>query len=114
MLHSLHENHIIFILAHTTIRHIVFEFFLTSHKNQMVYNGLTSNGLTIDKAINDILSYSYSYNLKIVGIPQIKENESAYETSNLCLKMFSALGNDISALEIDIAHRVQQRAACSG
>ena len=25
--------------------------------------------------------------------------------------MFSALGNDISALEIDIAHRVQQRAA---
>ena len=65
----------------------------------------------IDKAIDDILSYSYQYNLKIVGVPQIKENESAYETTNLCLKMFSALRNDISALEIDIAHRVQQQAA---
>lgn len=64
----------------------------------------------IDKAINDILSYSYQYSLMIVEVPQIKENESAYETTNLCLKMFSALGNDISALEIDIAHRVQQRA----
>lgn len=65
----------------------------------------------IDKAIDDILSYSYQYNLKIVGVPQIKENESAHETTNLCLKMFSTLGNDISALEIDIAHRVQQRNA---
>ena len=26
----------------------------------------------INKAINDILSYSYQYNLKIVGVPQIK------------------------------------------
>ena len=59
----------------------------------------------VDKAINDVLSYSYQYNLKIVGVPQIKESESAYETTNLCLKMFSALGNDISALEIDIVHR---------
>ena len=49
--------------------------------------------------------------LQIVGVPQIKESESAYETTNLCLKMFSALGNDISALKIDIAHRVQQQGA---
>ena len=62
----------------------------------------------IDKAIDDVLSYSYQYNLKIVGVPQIKENESAYEITNLCRKMFSALGNDISALEIEIAHRIQQ------
>ena len=67
----------------------------------------------IDKAIDDILSYSYQYNLKIVGVPQIKENESAYETTNLCLKNFSALGNDILALEILILHiiGVQQRGA---
>ena len=57
----------------------------------------------IDKAIDDILSYSYQYNLKIIEVPQIKENESAYETTNLCLKMSSALANDISALGIDIA-----------
>ena len=62
----------------------------------------------IDKAIDDILSCSYQYNLKIIRVPQIKGNESAYETTNLCLKMSSALGYDISALGIDIAHRVQQ------
>ena len=45
----------------------------------------------IDKAINDMLHYSYQYNLKIVGVPQINENESAEGTANLCLKLFSAL-----------------------
>ena len=43
----------------------------------------------IDKAINDFLSYSHQYNLRIVGVPQMKESESANETTNLCLKMFS-------------------------
>ena len=65
-------------------------------------DSLAKDADRIDKAINDILSYSYQYNLKIVGVPQIKENESAYETTNLCLKKFSAL-DGISALETDIA-----------
>ena len=65
----------------------------------------------IDKAIDDMLHYSYPYNLKIVGVPLVNENESAEDTANLCLKLFSALGNDISVYDIDIAHRVQQRNA---
>lgn len=65
----------------------------------------------IDKAIDDIFYYSYQYNLKIVGVPQINENESAEDTANLCLKLFSSLGNDISASDIDIAHRVRLRNA---
>ena len=65
----------------------------------------------IDKAMDDILSYSYLYNPRIVGAPQIKENESAYGTTNLCLNMFIALGNDNSVLEIDMAHRVQEQGA---
>ena len=40
----------------------------------------------IDKAINDILSYSYQYNLKIVGVPQIKEN---------CLWNHQSLSEDV-------------------
>ena len=65
----------------------------------------------IDKAIDDILHYSYQYNLKIVGVLQISDNESAEDTVNLCLKLFSSLGNDISSSDIDIAHRVLQRNA---
>ena len=72
---------------------------------------LEKNFDRIDKAIDDIPHYSYQYNLKIVGVPQINENESAEDTANLCLKLFSSLGNDISSSDIDIAHRVLQRNA---
>mgnify|MGYP002260049668 CR=1 FL=1 len=65
----------------------------------------------IDKAMDDILSYSYQYKPRIVGAPQIKENESDYGTTNLCLNMFIALGNDNSVLEIDMAHTVQKQDA---
>ena len=67
----------------------------------------------IDKGIDDIFYYSYQYNLKIVGVPQINENESAKDTANLYLKLFSSLGNDISASNIDIAHRVRLRNAAT-
>ena len=71
---------------------------------------LGKNVHRIDKAIDDMLHYSYQYNLKIVGVPLVNKNESAEDTANLCLKLFSALGNDISVY-IDIAQRVPQRNA---
>ena len=58
-----------------------------------------------------MLHYSYQYNLKIVGVPLVNKNESAEDTANLCLKLFSALGNNISVYDIDIAQRVPQRNA---
>ena len=51
-----------------------------------------------------MLHYSYQYNLKIVGVPEVKEHESSQDTANLCLKLFSGLGVDISITDIDIAH----------
>ena len=72
---------------------------------------LAKNVDRIDKAIDDMLHYSYQYNLKIVGVPLVNENESAEDTANLCLKLFSALGNDIPVYDIDTAHRVPQRNA---
>ena len=75
------------------------------------YYLLGKNVDRIDKAIDDMLHYSYQYNLKIVGVPLVNENESSEDTANLCLKLFSALGNDISVYDIDIAHRVPQRNA---
>ena len=38
--------------------------------------------------------------------PSTKQCESAYETSQLCLKNFIAIGVDIKINDIDIAHRV--------
>jgi len=61
-----------------------------------------------------MLYYSYQYNLKIVGIPLISESKSAQDTTELCVKLFSGLGVDVSIWEIDIAHRVPQRDASTG
>ena len=62
----------------------------------------------IAKAIDEFQLYSYRYNLKLVGVPQIKENESA-DTISQCLKIFSGLGADTTAWDIDTAHRVPMR-----
>ena len=67
-----------------------------------------------DKAIDEMLYYSYQYNLKIVGVPLISERESAQDTAELCVKLFTGLGVDISLSDIDIAHRVPQRNTSTG
>ena len=67
-----------------------------------------------DKAIDEMLFYSYQYNLKNLGVPLISERESAQDTAELCVKLFSGLDVDIFLSEIDIAHRVQQRDTSTG
>lgn len=69
---------------------------------------IAKNAERIGKAIDDIQTYSYQYNLKIVGVPQ-KENEKAADTVDLCLKVFSGIGADVSKWDIDTAHRVPPR-----
>ena len=65
----------------------------------------------ISVAVEALQQYSYQYNVKIVGFPQVSESESSEDTANLCLRLFSCLGvNDISLHDIDIAHRVPGRA----
>ena len=64
---------------------------------------------SISKAIDDIQLYSYQYNLKIVGVPQTDPDEKASNTVDLCLKVFSGIGAEVSASDIDIAHRVPTR-----
>ena len=67
-----------------------------------------------DKVIDKMLYYSYQYNLKIVGIPLISERESAQDTVELCVNLFTGLGVNISLSEIDIAHRVPQQDISTG
>ena len=63
----------------------------------------------VSKAIDDIMTYSYQYNIKIIGVPQASDRETSVETANPCLKIFNGIGANISILDIDIAHAVQSR-----
>ena len=64
---------------------------------------LTVNVDRIDKAIDEMLYYS-----------TYLRSESAQDTAELCVKLFSGLGVDVSISEIDIAHRVPQRDTSTG
>ena len=47
------------------------------------------------KALDDIEAYSYQYNVKVLGVPEINRNESSLDTTNLCLKLFIAYQYEI-------------------
>ena len=65
----------------------------------------------VSNSIDEAQEYSYSYNVKIVGVPHLKSRETARETSELCLKIFQEIGATLSIQDIDIAHRVPVRKA---
>ena len=68
----------------------------------------------IGKAVDSMCEYSYEYNVKIVGMPELSEQESYSQTSGLCIKLFSDMRADVSLHDIDIAHRVPRRNATVG
>ena len=53
--------------------------------------------------------YSYQYNVKMVGIPEVNSRESALGTFTLCVKLFEEMGAEISLQDIDIAHCISTR-----
>lgn len=63
----------------------------------------------VAKAIDEFQAYSYRYNIKIVGVPEKGTNESADETSGICVALFREMGADVSINDIDTAHRVPGR-----
>ena len=65
----------------------------------------------VGKAIDAMEEYSYQYNIKIVGLPELNTQETAMDTSKLCAKLFAEMGTDITLQDIDIAHRVPLRSA---
>ena len=50
--------------------------------------------------------YSYSYNIKLVGVPEVKQRKSAGDTLELCMRIFNKIGAEIHPYDLDIAHRV--------
>ena len=68
----------------------------------------------IGHAVDEIEEYSYKFNLKVIGLPEIKEKESAEETSSLCVKLFREMGAEVNIHEIDMAHHFPTREAHGG
>ncbi|CAB3988637.1 Hypothetical predicted protein [Paramuricea clavata] len=67
----------------------------------------------IEKILDSFESYSYQYGAKIIGVPEINTKESSIKTTKLCVDLFNAMGANVSAQDIDIAHRVSDRSSCS-
>ena len=67
--------------------------------------------------IDNLVQHSYSFNVNLVGVPEIAESgskEPGIDTTKLCVRIFQAMGCNISINDIDIAHRVPTRNATSG
>ena len=74
-------------------------------------SGLFTEVNKLSSAIDQVQEYSHSDNVGLVGVPDLKQRESAYKTLQLFLKIFSAIGVVIKTNDINIAHRVTPRHA---
>ena len=63
---------------------------------------MSSRVNNLASAIDQAQEYNYSYNVKLVGVPEIKPRENASETSQLCLNIFNAIGAEIHPYDIDL------------
>ncbi|XP_068756694.1 uncharacterized protein [Montipora capricornis] len=62
------------------------------------------------KAVGDELQdCSYHFNVKIINVPEIKQQETAREKSDLCVALFNGMGAVVSLQDLDVAHRVPRR-----
>ena len=78
-------------------------------------NVLSAQVERVANAINDAEEYSYQFNVKITGLPELNSSETAPETIPLCVKLFQEMpGAEVSILDIDIAHRVSTRNESEG
>lgn len=66
------------------------------------------------KQIDGSREYSYSFNVKFLGIPELKPRELAMEATELCVHIFNAIGATTTIRDTVVAHRVAPRDATGG
>ena len=72
-----------------------------------------SNEIAI--AIDKMQTYSYQYNLKILGLPESGHGrETADVSTDLCIRLFKEMGVEVNAYDMDIAHRIPMRNTSTG
>ena len=86
---------------------------LAAFKNRL--ESLTVQVGEMEGALDDLVKYSYSFNVKLLGIPEIDptSREPAVETAKLCICLFNSIGANVTLNDIYIAHRVPTRNASS-
>ena len=52
-----------------------------------------------------------SFNVKLLGVPELATHETALQTTMLGIKIFNKMGAEVSTHNIDTAHRVKPRNA---
>ena len=74
---------------------------------QSLYDRVDEISIVLDEIIN----YSYFFNLKFIGLPELNPDskETAKDTTNLVVKIFNKMGADVTLKDIDIVHRVPSR-----
>ena len=80
-------------------------------------NFLSAGGDEMAIEIDNLVQHSYSFNVKLIGVPEIAETgskELAIGMKKLCVRIFQAMGCNISINDIDLAHRVPVRNATNG
>lgn len=75
---------------------------------------LSTDVSKVSTAIDQVQEYSYSYNVKLVGVPELGPHENAFDTSQLCLRIFNGIGVEVKPYDIDISHRITPRHATEG
>ena len=69
---------------------------LTIHTKDKSYRNLSLS------LCSECICHSYSYNVKLFGVPEIKPRENASETSQLCLNTFNAIATCTGTHRYDI------------
>ena len=49
-----------------------------------------------------------------MGVPEVKQQKSAGDTLELCMRIFNKIGAEIHPYDLDIAHRVPSRNTFDG
>jgi chromosome segregation ATPase len=62
----------------------------------------------VGDVLEQLQEYSYQY-IKILGLSERSERESAIETSSMCVDLFKSIGADVNLSDIDNAHCVPSR-----
>lgn len=70
---------------------------------------ITNKVNQVGDALEQLEEYSFQYNIKIIGLAQQNERETAHETSSICVDLFKLIGAEVNLNDIDIAHRVPSR-----
>ena len=60
-------------------------------KLESILNTIQSRVTSNAKAIDDTMTYSFQYNIKIIGVPQATDSKSAGKTANICLFYFTRI-----------------------